>query len=97
MAQGLLMEDFSKDGTERVDSVTEIRGKIKGVLPYELRTLIPEIDDEGLAGAILFVGNSSQRRIGDFDELLFSMSSKRQREIFPIQENIDEFTIFTAG
>ncbi|HVF68930.1 MAG TPA: hypothetical protein VNA13_00010 [Xanthomonadales bacterium] len=97
---GILVEDFSRGGSVNVTSVSEMSGRQLGVIPYELRELIPGLDEEDLANAIFLVGDEQERRLGDFNQLLYRMSNRQRREIFPneeIRERVEEFTVFVAG
>ena len=99
--QGFLMEDFSKDGTEGVDTVNHIVGRDRNLLPDALKILIPKASDIALATASFRVGAARRRRLGDFNSLPNEMSLEEWETTFggtyqDIRKRRKEFTVFVA-
>ena len=89
---GVLIEDFSKGGSEKVVDAPY------SALPTKIRRIKPSADNEEVANMSFLVGPTRRRRLGDFDKLPVGMDSDIYEATFGgaidvIFDDLGKFTV----
>lgn len=98
---GVIVEDVSKGGTERVVEVSKDFGRDADILPDELKRINPYLTDEELANASFLIGDSRVRRrmLLDFNSLSKGVMPSDWNKYWPykdLSKDVVKHTVFTS-